>query len=114
MRDFLNLQCWQKGHHLTLEVYHITRSFPKEEMYGITAQMRRSSSAIPTNIAEGCGRNSVNDLRHFLFIAASSAAELHYQIILCEGLSYINQEIFEALVQETIIVRKMIYSLCKS
>ena len=68
MRDFLQLEIWQRSHQLTLRVYTLTQSFPKEEIYGLTSQMRRSSYSIPTNIAEGCGRNSTAELNNFLLL----------------------------------------------
>jgi four helix bundle protein len=79
MRDYQQLEFWQKSHKLTLQIYKITQSFPKEETFNLTSQMRRSASSIPTNIAEGCGRNSVAELKRFLVIAAGSSSELQYQ-----------------------------------
>lgn len=88
MRDFQQLEFWQRSHRLTLQVYHLTKSFPKEEVYGLASQMRRSASSIPTNIAEGCGRHST-ELKRFLIIAAGSTSELQYQFILSKDLGYI-------------------------
>lgn len=76
MRDFRQLRIWELSHALTLKIYQITKSFPKEELFALTSQMRRSSSSIPTNIAEGCGRGSNNDYARFLQIAVGSAYEL--------------------------------------
>jgi four helix bundle protein len=69
VRDFGKLEVWRRGHRLTLDVYDVTSSFPREETYGLTSQMRRSCAAVPTNIAEGCGRGSNADLARFLQIA---------------------------------------------
>ncbi len=110
MRDFQQLTIWQKSHSLTIEIYSVTKLFPKEELYGLTSQMRRSASSVPTNIAEGCGRNSIPELRHFLLIAAGSSSELHYQLILSRDLSYISDTIFKELSDEIIQIKKMIYS----
>ena len=74
MQNFKNLIVWQKAHHLVLEVYTQTASFPQHEQYGLTSQMRRCSNSIPSNIAEGCGRNSSAQFYHFLEIAMGSAA----------------------------------------
>lgn len=82
MKNFKELLIWQRSHQLVLEIYIITKSFPKDELFGLTSQMRRSSASIPTNIAEGCGRNSDAEMNRFLIIAQGSAAELEYQIIL--------------------------------
>ncbi|MEO8568749.1 MAG: four helix bundle protein [Ginsengibacter sp.] len=109
MRNFLNLEIWKKSHQLTLKIYTITKHFPKDELFGLTSQIRRSSSSIPTNIAEGCGRNSNQQLINFLQIATGSCSELQYQIILSKDLSYINEEVFNNLQAAVIDIRKMIY-----
>jgi four helix bundle protein len=113
MRNFQQLEIWQRSHQLTLRVYNITQSFPKEEVYGLTSQMRRSSSSVPTNIAEGCGRNSSLELNRFLVIAAGSLSELQYQFILSKDLKYLNEPIFKELFDETTQIRKMIHSYCE-
>jgi four helix bundle protein len=78
MQDFRKLIAWQKSHQLTLDVYKITRTYPKDEVYGLTSQVRPAASSIPSNIAEGCGRNGGADLARFLDIALGSACELDY------------------------------------
>lgn len=112
MRNFQELAIWQRSHLLTLKIYSITKDFPKDEMFGLTSQMRRSSSAVPTNIAEGCGRNSNPELNPFLIIAAGSSSELQYQLILNKDLGYIIESIFKEHYDEIIQIRKMIYSYC--
>jgi four helix bundle protein len=109
MRNFLNLEIWKRSHQLTLKIYKITKYFPKEEIFGLTTQMRRSSSSIPTNVAEGCGRNSNPQLANFLQIASGSCSELQYQIILSKDLSYITEEVFNELLTDVIEVRRMIF-----
>jgi four helix bundle protein len=113
MRDYQQLEIWQRSHKLTLRVYNLTQSFPKEEIYGLVSQMRRSASSIPTNIAEGCGRNSSPELNRFLVIAAGSSSELQYQFILSRDLKYISDPIFKELFDEITQIRKMIYSYCE-
>jgi four helix bundle protein len=111
MRDFKQLIFWKRSHALTLKIYSLTKaSFPKEEIYGLTAQMRRSSSSIPTNIAEGCGRNSNPELRRFLIIASGSSSELEYQLLLAKDLEYISDTIYKGLHAEIIEIRKMIFA----
>jgi four helix bundle protein len=110
MRDFTKLVIWQRSHQLTLKVYQITKLFPKDELFGLSSQMRRSSSSIPTNIAEGTGRSTNPQLKHFLDISAASCSELQYQLILSKDLSYISEIIFDEMHKETIEVRKMIYA----
>ena len=108
MRDFRKLIIWQRSHQLTLAVYRISKSFPKEEIFGLTSQMRRAVSSIPTNIAEGCGRTSNKDFAHFLQIAIGSATEVEYQLLLAHDINYINDDDYQALTDETVVVRKMI------
>lgn len=108
MKNFKELLIWQQSHQLVLEIYLVTKSFPKEELFGLTSQMRRSSASIPTNIAEGCGRNSDAEMSRFLVIAQGSAAELEYQIILSKDLLYLSLETFNKLSVELTEIRKMI------
>jgi four helix bundle protein len=110
MRDFLKLEIWQRSHSLTLKIYEVTKTFPKEEVYGLSSQMRRSCSSIPTNIAEGCGRNSHAQTIHFFQISLGSCSELMYQLILCKDLTYIADSIFKELYNLTTEIRKMIYA----
>lgn len=86
----------------------ITKSFPKEEVYGLTSQIRRSCSSIPTNIAEGCGRDSDAELHRFLVIAMGSSSELEYQLLLTKDLAYLNIDDYEKLNDELIEIRKML------
>ena len=113
MRNFQELSVWQKSHELTLKIYKISSSFPKEELFGLSSQIRRSSSSIPTNIAEGCGRNSDPEMRRFLIISAGSCSELDYQIILAKDLGYITQSIFKELSEIIISIRKMLFAFIK-
>ena len=108
MRDFHKLGIWQRSHQLTLDVYKVSKSFPKDELFGLTSQIRRAASSIPTNIAEGCGRASNKDYAHFLQIAIGSASEVEYELLLAHDLEYINDEAFNKLTSETIAIRKMI------
>ena len=111
MKNFKQLNFWQKSHLLTLKIYSITKtSFPKEEVYGLISQMRRSSSSVPTNIAEGCGRTSSAELKRFLTIATGSCSELEYQLLLSKDLSYISDADYLKLNADVIEIRKMIYS----
>jgi len=80
MKNFRKLSVWDKSHQLTLDIYKSTSSYPNEERYGLKSQMRRAVSSIPTNIAEGCGRNTQPQFAQFLNIAFGSASELEYQI----------------------------------
>lgn len=114
MRNFHQLTIWQKSHQLTLKIYFLTLKFPREETYNLVSQMRRSSSSIPTNIAEGCGRNSDAEMKRFLTISSGSVSELEYQLLLSKELKYISDSVYEDLVGSTIEIRKIIYSFIKS
>ena len=92
MRDYKKYIVWQKSHELVLDIYKTIRIFPKDELFALTSQMKRSSSSIPTNIAEGCGRNSDKDFCRFLYFSFGSANELEYQIMLSIDLKFIESE----------------------
>jgi four helix bundle protein len=111
MKDFRKLTVWQKAHRLTLKVYEVTRKFPREELYGLTGQMRKSSSSIPTNIAEGCGRGGDTEFARFLQIAMGSASELEYQLILARDLTYLDLKEYEDLDRDTGEVKRMLARL---
>ena len=109
MRDFHNLVIWEKSHQLTLDIYKLTQQFPKEELFGLTSQIRRAISSVPTNIAEGCGRATNKDFAHFLQISIGSACEVEYQLLLAHDLNYITDEDYNRLNDEIVSVRKMIH-----
>jgi four helix bundle protein len=106
MRNFHELKVWQKAHHLTLAVYSATRSFPKEEVYGLTSQLRRAASSIPSNSSEGCGRNSKPDFLRFLHIAAGSASELEYHLLLAHDLDLLGPTLYMNLTDDVTEVKK--------
>ncbi len=111
MKDFRELKVWQRSHQITLAIYKISATFPKEELYGLTSQIRRSSSSIPTNIAEGCGRGTDPDFARFLQIAMGSASELEYQLLLSLDLEFINYEIYQDINIELTETKRMLNSL---
>ncbi len=111
MQDFRKLDVWQRAHSMTLDLYRKTKLFPRDEMYGLTSQIRRSASSIGANIAEGCGRESEADLGRFLQIALGSASELQYHILLARDLSYIPARDYEHVAGEVTGVKKMLTSL---
>jgi len=114
MQDFRNLKVWGKGHELTLLVYRLSKSFPKEELFCPTQQLRRSSSSIPTNIAEGCGRGSNADFARFLWIANGSAKEVDYQLILARDLGYLNESDYQVARNLVIEVMRMLSGLIQT
>ncbi len=109
MRDFHKLGIWDRSHQFTLKVYNVTKSFPQNELFGLTSQIRRASSSIPTNIAEGCGRGSNKDFAHFLQMAIGSASEVEYELLLARDLQYLNNDDYNILNKEIVEIRRMIY-----
>ena len=113
MRDFRQLRVWEESHLLTLKIYKCTQNFPKEELFALTNQMRRSSSSIPSNIAEGCGRETSKDYAHFLQIALGSCFELDYQILLAKDLNYIDENFFLELNDKVDKIKRQLAILIK-
>jgi len=111
MQDFRKLNVWQKAHSLVLSVYEATRHFPTDELYGLTSQSRRSAVSIPANIAEGCGRGGGGDLARFLQIAAGSASELEYHLLLARDLHLLEGSAHERLTTHVQEVKQMLASL---
>ena len=114
MQNFRKLQVWEKSHNLTLKIYELTSEFPREEIYGLTSQIRRAGTSIPTNIAEGCGRESSADFARFLQIAMGSASETEYLILLAHDLKYLTDYQYAELIDTTIRVKKMLTALLKN
>ncbi len=111
MRDFKKYDIWKLSHQLTLDIYNITKKFPQEELYGITSQIRRATTSIPTNISEGCGRDSDLEFNRFLTIALGSASETEYLILLSRDLNYINQKKYAELDENINTIKRKIYTL---
>ncbi len=111
MRDFKKYNIWKESHSLTLKIYQITSDFPKDEKFGIISQIRRASSSVPTNISEGCGRDSDVEFSRFLTIAQGSICEVEYLIILSNDLSYLDKETSKELLDRISQIRKQIHSL---
>jgi four helix bundle protein len=111
MQDFRNLKVWQKGHSLVLALYEATRSFPKEELFGLTSQIRRAGASIPANIAEGCGRMGNRELSRFLLIAMGSASELEYHLLLASDLKLLRQTQYSTLNKDAIELKRMLAAL---
>ena len=89
--DHKELDAWKVSVDLSVEIYSITKSFPKEEMFGLVQQIRRSAVSVPSNIAEGCARSSSKETIHFLYISLGSLAELETQMIISHKLDYIKE-----------------------
>ena len=111
MRDFRQIKVWERAHSLTLEIYKATSSFPREELYGITSQLRRASASIPANIAEGFGRGGNAELAMFLQIGMGSAYEVEYHALLAKDLGFLNEGAYDRLVTQIIEVKRMLAAL---
>ena len=110
LRDFTELKVWQKAHNLALDIYRQTREFPADESFGLTAHLRKTATSIGSNIAEGCGRNSEQELARFFSIAAGSASEAEYQLRLARDLEYLSQQAHQHLDAQVNEVKKMLNS----
>lgn len=113
MRSFKSLLVWQKAHALTLAVYRDTKSFPRDEQFGLTAQLRRGSASVAANLAEGCGRRSAADFGRFVQIALGSASEVEYHVILALDLGYLAPDRHSALDRAVTEVKRMLTGLAK-
>jgi four helix bundle protein len=108
MRDFKQLKVWQKAHQLVLQIYRHTSSFPDQERFGLTAHLVKSAVSIPSNIAEGCGREGDKELARFLSIAAGSASETEYQLLLARDLAYLSPQSHQELDDQVNEVKRML------
>jgi four helix bundle protein len=114
MKDFRKLKVWEKAHNLTLSVYQLTAEFPKEEMYGLTSQIRRSCASIPTNIAEGCGRDGDAEFGRFVQIVMGSASETEYHLLLALDLGYIEEGTYQKINDDLVEIKQMLSGLIKT
>lgn len=112
-RDFHKVKAWGRAHALTLDVYRATSRFPDHERFGLVSQMRRAAASIPTNIAEGCGRETQSELNRFLQIAVGSASEIEYQLLLARDLDDLPSESYAAISSEVVEIRRMILAYTK-
>lgn len=110
MKDYKKLSFWASSHKLAKEVYNITKSFPKSELYGITSQLRRAALSIPTNIVEGCGRESKKELKRFLVIASGSAAEVEYLLFFASEIDLISKSDHIELNKKILEIKKTLTS----
>jgi four helix bundle protein len=114
MENFRDLRVWAKAHELTLAIYQRTRAFPKEEMYGVTSQLRRASASIGANIAEGCGRRSDAEMRRFVQIARGSANEVEYHLLLARDLDFLTADEHKDWEGKVFEIQRMLASLVQS
>jgi four helix bundle protein len=110
LKDFRKQKVWERSHRLTVKLYEITATFPKEELYGFISQIRRSCSAVPANIAEGCGKDGDAEFGRYLQIARGSVSELEYHLLLAHDLGFLTDKDYEDLHDETNGVKQMLTS----
>jgi len=110
MKDFRQIKVWGKAHDLTIRVYQVTSTFPKDEMYGLTNQIRRASSSTAANIAEGCGRGGSAEFARFLQVAMGSANDLEYHLLLAHDLTMLEDADYYALSNRVIEIKRMLAS----
>ncbi len=106
MRDFKSFSFWEDAHKLAVGIYQLTKDFPKSELYGITSQLRKASLSVPTNIAEGCGRESIQELKRFMVIANGSITEVQYLLFFCFEVQLIKIANHEILYREALSIKK--------
>jgi len=111
IKNFQDLRIWQKGIEVVKDIYILTKKFPKEELYGLTSQMRRSAVSIPSNIAEGFRRYHNKEYKQFLYIALGSCAELETQIIIANELDYINETFKTEIIEKIKYICRMTIKL---
>jgi len=114
IHSFTNLNAWKEGHKLVLAIYEITKQFPKDELFGLTSQIRRCSVSITSNIAEGFSRQSYKEKIQFYSIALGSVTELQNQLLIGRDISYINKTQFQDIAEQSVKVHKIINGLIKS
>ena len=113
MKDFRDLQVWQKAHRVTLHAYKCTADFPQSERYGLTSQIRRCAASVAANIAEGCGKRGNGEFQRFLNIATGSASELEYHLLLSHDLRFLPDPDYEHLNAGVVEVKRMLASLVR-
>ena len=113
VKTYRDLLVWQKAMQLVTQIYSITKNLPREELYGLTSQIRRSSVSIPSNIAEGYGRNSRNDYLRFLQISIGSLFELQTQLEICLNLKYLPENNHSEIYEQSREVERMLSSLIR-
>jgi four helix bundle protein len=111
MQNFRKLKVWHASYRLALDLYDVTRTFPKEELYGVTSQLRRAAMSIPRNLAEGCGRQSDADFARFVGMSIASAFEVEHELMFARDLAFLERTDFLRLDKQREEIRRMLVSL---
>jgi len=113
MVDYRKYKVWQRAHQLVIDVYQLTSNFPKSEQFNLISQINRAAVSIPTNIAEGCGRQTQKELIRFLYIASGSTHELEYLVFLSKELEFVNDEKVSGILSEISEIKRMLAALIR-
>ena len=111
MQDFRKLKVWERSHRLSLQVYELTRGFPKEELFGLTSQLRRAAVSVELNLAEGCGRGSDVDFNRFVVMAIGSASEVECLLLIARDLRLISGPASNGVLAESLAIKRMLIAL---
>lgn len=114
IKSFTDLDAWKESHKLVLMIYKLTKEFPKEELFGLTSQIRRSSVSVTSNLAEGFSRQSYKDKVHFYSMALGSLTELQNQLLISRDIKYLNTTNFNQIANQTVVASKLINGLIRS
>ena len=114
MQNVRELKVWQKAHELVLAIYRVSAGFPSDERFGLTQQLRRSTTSVASNIAEGCGRGSDADFARFLYMALGSASEAEYQMLLAHDLKFLDRTAYGELTERVVEVKRMLSALTRT
>jgi four helix bundle protein len=113
MKDFRDLLVWEKSHRLVLDSYQATNAFSKQEMFGVTSQIRRAAVSVAANIAEGCGKRGNGEFQRYLNIATGSASELEYHFLLARDLHFVDETGYARLNEAVVEVKRMLSALAR-
>ena len=114
MQDFRKIQAWQRAHEFTKRIYVVTKSFPREELFGLTSQMRRAAVSVPANIAEGAGRGGSREFARYLDVAFGSASELEYYALLAYDLKLLPKTEYDPVSAELAEIKRMLTGFVRS
>lgn len=113
IQSFTDLNVWQESHRLVILIYRISKNFPKDEMFGLTSQMRRAAVSITSNLAEGFSRESFKEKAQFYSVAHGSLTELENQLLIAKDVAYVNFDDFENLMKQVVVVHKLMNAFIK-
>ncbi|PIY94017.1 MAG: four helix bundle protein [Candidatus Levybacteria bacterium CG_4_9_14_3_um_filter_35_16] len=114
IQSFTDLNTWKEGHQLVLQIYKVTKNFPRDEQFGLSNQMRRCAVSITSNIAEGFSRKTKKEKAQFFYMALGSTTELQNQLLIARDVDYLNNKDFQNIAEKTVVVSKLINGLIKS